>query len=248
MNSTVRGGATVRRMSGGAVAEGAWDADAVRRSLADLVRRRDELVPRFEGLAARLSDARERLDNGLPPEPRLDADLVSARGLFERLLADIRALAGALDVPLPQQSGSPALPDIAAALEAIQAGLQAELDRQARWAAARRDAALAVLGRVAQIAYRGPADAAGAETLRVWQGRARALGEAITVPAPPDLHPDVAPLCDGTHPFGHLLDLIDGLPTLDEPEYRRLVNAVAAELDEPLARAAGRGLLVSDPV
>ena len=76
----------------------------------------------------------------------------------------------------------------------------------------------------------------------------RGLGEAILAPEPPALHPEVAPLCDGAHPFSHLLDLIDGLPTLDEPDYRRLVNAVGAELDEPLARAAGRGLLVADPL
>lgn len=246
MGGAAWGGVPVRRVSGGAGAEGAWDTDAVSRGLADLVRRRDDLAPRFEGLATRLSDARDRLANGLPPEPRLDADLASARGLFERLFGDARALAGALDIPLPQPNGTPALPDISAALDAIRAGLRAELDRQARWAAARRDAALAVLGRVARITYRGPAEAPGAETLRVWQGRARGLGEAILAPEPPALHPEVAPLCDGAHPFSHLLDLIDGLATLDEPEYRRLVNAVGAELDEPLARAAGRGLLVAD--
>jgi hypothetical protein len=60
-------------------------------------------------------------------------------------------------------------------------------------------------------------------------------------------HPEIAPLTEGTNRFNHLLDLIDGLPTLDEPDYRRLVNAVSADFDEALARAAGRGLLVPDP-
>jgi hypothetical protein len=233
-------------VQGPASTDGAWDIEAVGRALADLVRRRDDLAPRFEGLATRLAEARERLTNGLPPEPRLDAELASTRNAFERLFADAHALARALDIALPRPDGTPALPDVTAALDAIRDGLQAELDRQARWAAARRDAALAVLGRVDRIEYRGPSDAPGAGTLRAWQERARALGEAIVAPAPPALHSDVAPLCDGAHPFSHLLDLIDGLPTLDEPEYRRLVNAVAAELDEPLARIAGRGLLVAE--
>ena len=237
----------VRRIPGQASAEGAWDTAAVGRGLADLERRRDELAPRFEDLAGRLADARDRLVGGRLPDPRLDTELATARAAFERLHADARALAGALGLTLPPQGDSPALPDFAAVLEAIHDGLRGELDRQARWAMDRRDAALAVLDRVDRVVYRGLPGDAGDDALRVWRARARGLQEAIAASVPPALHPEVAPLCDGTHPFVHLLDLLDGLATLDEPEYRRLVNAVAAGLDEPIARAAGRGLLVADP-
>lgn len=247
MGDLGRGGAAIRRIPGLVNAEGAWETEAVRRRLAELGQRRDELTPHFERLATLLANARSRLADGLPPEQRLDTELAAARDAFERLYADSRALADALDIPALRPDGPPALADVTAVLEAIGEGLRAELDRQERRAMSRRDAALAVLGRVARIAYRGPADAAGAGTLRAWQERAVALGELIVATRPPALHPEVAALCDGTHRFGHLLDLIDGLPTLDEPDYRRLVNAVAAEFDEPLARAAGRGLLVADP-
>lgn len=228
-------------------ADGAWDTEAVARRLDDLTRRRDEMVPRFEQLARRLTDARERLGGGLPPDPRLDGEIAAARDAFERLYADARAMADLLDTALPQPDGPPALPEIATALDAIRNDLHAELERQSRVAAARRDAALAVLDRIGRIAYRGPVDEDGFGPLRACQRRARELAGAIAAVAPPAHHPEVAPLGDGTHPFNHLLTLIDGLPTLDEPDYRRLVNAVAADFDEPLGRAAGRGLLTADP-
>jgi hypothetical protein len=247
MGSTGWGGTTVRRLSGLTSADGAWDTEAVPRRLAELAQRRDELAPRFERLATRLSDARERLAAGLPPDQQLDAELAATRAAFVRLYTDARAMADALDVTLSSPEGAPTLPDVTAVLDAIETGLRAELDRQARRAAARHDAARAVLNRVARISYRGPAAAAGFGPLRAWQGRAEALRAEIAGSdlAPP--HPEIAPLSEGTNRFNHLLDLIDGLPTLDEPDYRRLVNAVAADFDEALARAAGRGLLVAVP-
>lgn len=241
------GGATTRRLPGLVGADGAWDTEAVARGLAELARRCDELTPLFERLAARLADTRERLGIGLPPDLQLDAELAAARNAFARLYADARALAETLAVPLPPSGDVPALPDVTAVLDAITESLAAERNRQARGAAVRRDAALAVLDRIARIAYRAPADAAGFGPLSDWQRRARTLREEIVASELPDLHPDVAPLSDGTHRFNHLLDLIDGLPTLDEPDYRRLVNTVSADFDEALARAAGRGLLVTNP-
>lgn len=247
MSGTGWGGATARRLPGLVSADGVWDTETVTRRLAELARRRDELTPRFERLAARLTDTRELLAAGLPPEPQLDAELAAARDTFGRLYADARALADTLDVALPQPSGTAALPDVTAVLDAVEDGLRAERGRQTRVAESRRDAALATLDRVARIAYRGPAGDDGFGALLNWQGRSRALGEEIAASELPALHPEVGALNDGTHPFNHLLDLIDGLPTLDEPDYRRLVNAVVAGFDEALARAAGRGLLVAYP-
>lgn len=241
------GGGLARRGAGLRSADGAWDTEAVARRLSDLARRRDDLRPRFEQLASRLADARERLGEGLPPDPQLDGEIAAARDAFERLYADARAMADLLDIALPRPGDPPALPDITTALDTIRDGLHAELDRQSRVAAARRDAALTVLDRVGRIVYRGPSDDDGFGPLRACQRRASELASAITAVAPPALHPEVAPLGDGTHPFNHLLNLIDGLPTLDEPDYRRLGNAVAADFDEPLGRAAGRGLLTADP-
>lgn len=247
MSGTGWGGGMSRRVPGLRDADGAWEIDAVRDRLMQLARRRDELTPRFEQLATRLTEARERLAGGLPPEPLLDTELAAARDAFERLYTDTRALADLLDVDLQQPDGAPTLPDITIALDTIRDGLHAELDRQSRLAETRRNTALLVLDQITRIAYRGPSDEAGFGPLRACQGRANALREAIIAVDLPALHPEVAPLCDGTHPFNHLLNLIDGLPTLDEPDYRRLVNASAADFDEPLARAAGRGLLVADP-
>jgi hypothetical protein len=241
------GGATVRRQSGLTGADGAWDTEAVQRRLAELAQRRDELTPRFEQLAARLADARERLATGLPPDQDLDAQIAATRDAFMRLYADARAMAEALDVALAPPTGAPTLSDVTAVLGAIEAGLRAELARQASEAAARRGAALAVLDRVAGVTYRGPDNAEGFGALRSWQEQARTLHDEIAASELSPAHPDIPPLTDGTHRFNHLLDLIDGLPTLDEPDYRRLVNAVSADFDEALARAAGRGLLMADP-
>lgn len=247
MSSAGWGGGLARRGAGLRHTDGAWDTEAVTRRLDELARRRDELAPRFASLAERLTDARERLAGGLPPDPQLDGEIAAIRDAFDRLHADLRAMADLLDIALPPPDGPPALPDIATALDTIRTELHAELDRQSRLAEARRDAALAALDRVARIAYRGPVDGEGFGPLRACQRRASELRGVIAAIAPPALHPEVAPLGDGTHPFNHLLTLIDGLPTLDEPDYRRLVNAVAADFDEPLARAAGRGLLTAAP-
>jgi hypothetical protein len=247
MGNTGWGGATVRRLPGLTGADGAWDTEVVPRRLAELAQRRDELTPRFEQLASRLTDARERLATGLPPDQHLDAEIAATRDAFMRLYADARAMADALAVALPSPAGAPTLADVTAVLGAIEAGLRAELARQASEAAARRDAALAVLDRVARITYRGPASAGGFAALGSWQGRASTLREEIAASELAPAHPEIAPLTEGTSRYNHLLDLIDGLPTLDEPDYRRLVNAVSADFDEVLARAAGRGLLVPGP-
>ena len=245
MSGTGWGGAAARRLPGLVGTDGVWDTEAVARGLAELAQRRDELTPRFARLAARLTDTRELLAAGLPPEPQLDAELATARDTFGRLYADARSLAETLDVAFSQPSGTPALPDVRAVLDAVEESLRAERKRQARVAKTRRDAALAILDRVARITYRGPVGDDGFGPLRTWQGRSRALGEEIAASELPTLHPEVGTLNDGTHPFNHLLDLLDGLPALDEPDYRRLVNTVSADFDEALARAAGRGLLVA---
>src|SRR3954447_2543024 len=132
MGSMGWGGLTVRRLSGLTGTDGAWDLDVVPRKLAELAQRRDELTPRFAQLASRLADARERLAAGLPPDQQLDAELAATRDAFTRLYADTRALADALDVALAPPDGPPTLADVTAALDAIAAGLRAELERQAR--------------------------------------------------------------------------------------------------------------------
>ena len=246
MSGTGWGGATTRRLPGLVSADGVWETEAVTRGLAELARRRDELTPRFAQLATRLTDTRELLALGSPPDPQLDAELAAARDTFARLYADARSLAETLGVTPPPPSGTPALPDVTAVLAAVEAALHVERERQVRVAEARRDDALATLERVARITYRGPVDDDGFAPLRKWQGRARTLGEEIAASELPALHPEVGPLNDGTHPFNHLLNLIDGLPTLDEPDYRRLVNTVSADFDEALGRAAGRGLLIAE--
>lgn len=247
MTDTGWNSGTVRRVSPLVNVDGGWDTDAVQRRLAELARRRDDLTPRFARLAERLSNARERLAIGLPPEQQLDAELIATREVFGRLYTEARALAEALAIACPQPSGAPALPDVTAALDAIEATLLAERERQAHAAAMRRDTALATLERIARITYRGPIDADGSGALRSSQRKAQALYHAIASGEPLPIHAEVAPLNEGTHRFSHLLSLIDGLSTLDEPDYRRLVNTVTADFDEVLARAAGRGLLMIDP-
>lgn len=244
MSDTRWSGTTVRRTAPRSAADGAWDGEEVTRRLVELTRRRDELTPRFARLAERLNEARERLASGLPPDQQLDSELSATRDVFGRLYAEARALAEGLAVPIEPPSNAPALPDISAVLAALEEGLRAERARQRQAAAARRATALAILDRVAQITYRGPSDADGFGPLRACQRSALALREEIAYGEPLPLHTDVAALNDGTHRFNHLLGLLDGLPTLDEPDYRRLVNTVSADFEESLARAAGRGLLV----
>jgi hypothetical protein len=246
MNDTRWSGATVRRTSPLIATDGTWDSDEVARRLAELTRRRDELAPRFARLAERLSDAREHLAAGLPPDQGLDTELIATRDVFGRLYAEARALAEGLGVAIEQPRNTPTLPDISAVLAALEGGLSAERERQQHMASIRRAAALATLDRVARIAYRGPVDADGFAPLRACQRRAQALRDEIAHGEPLPPHADVAALNDGTHRFDHLFSLLDGLPTLDEPDYRRLVNTVSADFDEQLARAAGRGLLVAD--
>jgi signal peptidase len=103
----------------------------------------------------------------------------------------------------------------------------------------RRRDALALLERVDRIRHAE----ATFEPLRGVQILAQALWEAINATLPPQIHADAGALADGTHPFAHLLELVERGEFVDDERWHVLEESTAANFGTPVSVAAARGRL-----
>ena len=195
-------------------------------------------------LGQRLTTAGERLtDSGMPPEAGLADDVGAFQTAFANLSETLAEQAGVVlrEAGLQQIEAYPESLDDAEDL--LSRALQVERTRQAERQKAEdeRHRAMMVLERVLTLAHQDRSDF---QPLAICQSQARSLREAILQVSPPDLHSEVAPLNDGTHPLAELVMLVEHYADLDDETCGELHAAIAAEFGSSLATAALRGRLI----
>ena len=197
------------------------------------------LADKFESLSQRLAaTARDMAAGGDAPTVALIDELDRVRAEF----ADVRR--AMLDVASAVGASAGPSPDTLTSLSALQGLVQAANETvQRRASEEAQRAARGVLEGVLRLRHR---DAGMFPALADPQAGARQLLATITSVEWPAIHPEVADLAAGSHPFAHLLELARQPPTdLDDTRWELLRESVAANFSQPLAVAAARGKLAA---
>jgi len=193
----------------------------------------DALLRRMAELGIEAVDVATALTSrGAPARETFLQELTEVGRVFAALRTEAFAAATCLALPLPALDAVNSAAGLSAMLGALYVSVKAA-ERQAE-AAAARESALNVLGRIARLAH---VDDGRFEPLQTCQAHARKLRSAL------EQHIDGFDAAAIT-PFADLLAFIDSARDLDDEKWAALHDSVAAAFGAPLAMAAGRNRLV----
>ena len=190
----------------------------------------EELVQRFEEVAAQLEEAATALRQGSPASVALEEHLAAARTEFESLRA-------AAHQAVTSGADSPDIRTLPAIIEKLD-----ELTAQSLSGAIRqmRLRALAVLDNV--LALRHVSNPEFNPLLKC-QRQAELARSEILKQTDLEQHPYEAELAEGSHPLTSLSRLANEMPEIDDETIERLDNDIRLAYGSALALAAVRGLL-----
>ena len=190
----------------------------------------EELVQRFEEVAAQLEEAATALRQGSPASVALEEHLAAARTEFESLrAAALQAATSGADSPDIRT-----LPAIIEKLDELTAQSLSGAIHQMRLRA------LAVLDNV--LALRHVSNPEFNPLLKCQRPAELARSE-ILKQTDLEQHPYEAELAEGSHPLTSLSRLVNEMPEIDDETIERLDNDIRLAYGSALALAAVRGLL-----
>jgi hypothetical protein len=194
-----------------------------------LVDDNDVLLRRMAELGIEAANVATALTSrGAPAGEAFVQELAELGRLFAALRGAAFAAASCFPLPLPPIDAVNSAADLKAMLGALCVTVEA---------AERRESALDILGRVAVLAH---VDHARFEPLQLCQDEARKLRSALEQRI---AEPDPVAMTR----FAELLTFVDSARDLDDQKWSVLHDSISGVFGAPLAMAAGRGRLVSQP-